>query len=400
MEQNNAIADHKEVGKQLDLFHLEGDNPGVIFWHAKGAALYNIIANDLINELTKRDYKLLKTPNILEIETFKKSGHYDNYQDKMFFTGNKSQIDNKKPRWVITPMNCPGTLSVYKANLHSYKELPIKYAEMGSVYRYEQQGEVNGLFRAREFTVDDAHIFALPSQVCDEVIELIKFVKEYYGKYKFSIDHVELSTRPEKSIGSDEDWKITEKALTDALDKSKTKYKVNPGDGAFYGPKIDFHIKDSLDRTWQMGTIQVDMSMPERLGCFYIDDKGNKKYPVMIHRAILGSIERFIGILLEQDNGALPVWLSPVQAIILPISEKHIDYAKLTAVELLNKNLRCEVDYRNESVGKKIREAELQKIPYIIVVGDKEEKEKNITIRSRNDKKLVVITISDFIKEF
>ncbi|MBM2821134.1 MAG: thrS, partial [Candidatus Berkelbacteria bacterium] len=340
--------DHKEIGKNLDLFHLEGENPGVIFWHPKGATLYNLIADDLKKELTKQGYQFLKTPNVLAIETFKKSGHYDNYQDKMYFAGNKSQIEKKEPKWVVTPMNCPGTLEVYKSKMHSYKELPIKFAEMGSVYRYEQPGEVNGLFRAREFTVDDAHIFALIEQVSDEVSLLIDFIIKYYKKYDFEIDHIELSTRPEKSIGTDEDWKITENALENALEKSKIKYKLNPGDGAFYGPKVDFHIKDNHGRTWQLGTIQVDMSMPERLGCFYIDEKGGKKYPVMIHRAILGSLERFIGILLEHFSGALPVWLAQTQVIILPITDKHIDYACGVSQEL--KETRVEVDKRSESV--------------------------------------------------
>jgi len=367
----------------LDLFHLEGENPGVVFWHSKGATLFNLIVEDLNKELLKQGYQLLKTPNILALETFKKSGHYDNYQEKMFFTGNKAQMEKKELRWVMTPMNCPGQLEVYKSNMHSYKKLPIKYAEMGSVYRYEQPGEVNGLFRAREFMIDDAHIFALPEQVTDEVIKLIEFIISFYKKYDFEIDHIELSTRPKKSIGTDEQWTETERSLKEALEKSKTKYKLNPGDGAFYGPKVDFHIKDNHGRTWQLGTIQVDMSMPERLGCFYVDEKGDKKYPVMIHRAILGSIERFIGILLEHHCGAMPVWLAPIQAIILPVSEKHLDYAQKIAEEL--KGFRIEIDERNESVGKKIRDAEIQKVPYIIVVGDKEVESGKIALRKRSE---------------
>lgn len=390
--------DHKEIGKQLDLFHLEGENPGVVFWHSKGTTLYNIITDDLKSELIKQGYELLKTPNILALETFKKSGHYDNYQDKMFFTGNKSQIEKNEPKWVLTPMNCPGTLAVYKSNMHSYKDLPIKYAEMGPVYRYEQPGEVNGLFRCREFTIDDAHIFALPEQVTGEVIKLIEFIISFYEKYDFEIDHIELSTRPEKSIGTDEQWEQTEGALKKALEESKTKYKLNPGDGAFYGPKIDFHIKDNHGRTWQMGTVQVDMSMPERLGCFYINEKGEKSYPVMIHRAILGSLERFIGILLEHHSGAMPLWLSPVQAIVLPVSDKHLDYAKKVAGELLEKNVRVTIDERSESVGKKIRDAELQKIPSIIVVGDKEEKDHNLSVRTRGSKDLKVQKIEEFVE--
>lgn len=392
--------DHKEIGRELDLFHLEGDNPGVIFWHPKGTTLYDIIVNDLKSNLLKNGYQFVKTPNILSLEIFKKSGHYNNYQDKMYFAGNKKQIEEKSPRWVMTPMNCPGTLSVYKSNMHSYKELPLKYAEMGSVYRYEQPGEINGLFRAREFTVDDAHIFALMNQAVDEVAKLINFIIKYYKKFDFEIDHIELSTRPEKSIGTDEEWQQTENVLKDSLKKENIKYKLNPGEGAFYGPKIDFHIKDSLGRTWQNGTIQVDMSMPKCLDCFYIDEKGDKKYPIMIHRAILGSPERFIGILLEHFKGAMPVWLSPIQTIILPVSEKHLDYAQKISKELSDENIRIEIDERNESVGKKIRDAEIQKIPYIIVVGDKEEKEQNITVRAHGSKDLKTQPIKEFLKEF
>lgn len=388
--------DHREIGKNLDLFHFEGANPGVVFWHPKGAQLYHTIIDDLRGELKKQDYQELKTPNILGLETFKKSGHYDNYQDKMYFAGNKAQIEKKEPKWVMTPMNCPGQLEVYKAKMHSYKELPFKFSEMGSVYRYEQQGEINGLFRCREFTIDDAHIFALPDQVSKEVGKLIEFIIEYYKKFGFAIDHIELSTRPKKSIGTDEQWQQAEKFLDEALKFKKIDFKLNPGEGAFYGPKIDFHIKDNHRRTWQLGTIQVDLSMPERLECFYIDDKGEKKYPVMIHRAILGSIERFIGILLEHFSGALPVWLAPVQAIILPVSEKHLDYAKKVAQEM--DEVRLEIDSRNESVNKKIRDAELQKITYIVVVGDKEEKADKITVRTRGTKDLKTEKISELIR--
>jgi len=376
--------DHKEIGKNLDLFHLEGASPGVIFWHPKGAILYHQIINDLRDELSKQGYQELKTPNVMGLDSFKKSGHFDNYQERLFFAGNKDQIDKKNPRWIVTPMNCPGTISIYKSQMRSYKDLSLKFSEMGSVYRYEQPGEINGLFRCREFIVDDAHLFCLSSQVTHEVSELINFITQYYKKYDFEIDHIELSTRPEKSIGTDEDWEKTEGFLKEALKKAKVDYKLNPGDGAFYGPKIDFHIKDSLGRTWQLGTIQLDMSTAKRLGAFYIDKDGKKQDPVMIHRAILGSVERFIGILLEHFAAGLPVWLSPVQVVVASISDKVADYTKEVYDKLKEKDIRCEIDDRDESISKKIRDAELQKIPYILVVGEKEKEMKKIAVRDRS----------------
>lgn len=392
--------DHKEFGKQLDLFHLEGTNPGVIFWHPKGTLLYHTIVDDLRGELKKQGYQELKTPNILGLETFKKSGHFDNYQDKMYFAGNKALIEKKEPKWVVTPMNCPGTLAIYKSTMRSYKNLPLKFSEIGSVYRYEQPGEINGLFRCREFTIDDAHIFALPEQVSEEVGMLIEFIIEYYKKFEFKIDHIELSTRPKKSIGTDSEWQETEKALKKALAEGKIKYKLNPGEGAFYGPKIDFHIKDNHGRTWQLGTIQVDMSMPERLGCFYIDDTGEKKYPVMIHRAILGSVERFIAILLEHFEGALPNWLAPVQAVLIPVSEKHNEFVEKVANDLkeIMPDIRIQIDKRDESVAKKIHDAEIQKIPYQLVIGEHEIKSDQIPVRKLGNKEIQNMTIKEFVK--
>lgn len=389
-----AKIDHKEIGKKLDLFHMENESPGVIFWHPKGARLYHTIVDDLRREVADQDYQELKTPNVMGLDAFKKSGHFDNYQDKLFLSGNKSQIEKNSPRWVATPMNCPGTISVYKSQMRSYKDLPLKFSEMGSVYRYEQPGEINGLFRTREFMVDDAHIFAQPSQVTDEVSKLIKFIIKYYKKYDFAIDHIELSTRPEKSIGTDEDWQQTEGFLKEALKKEKIDYKLNEGEGAFYGPKIDFHIKDSLGRSWQLGTIQVDMSTAKRLGAFYIDKEGKKQDPVMIHRAIIGSPERFIGILLEHFAKGLPVWLSPVQVVVASISDKVVDYAKEVKKSLgsaqggspegRQKGIRAELDIRSESIGKKIRDAELQKIPYVLVVGEKEKEAGKVAVRDRS----------------
>lgn len=394
-QDNNAnVADHKDLGKILDLFSFDDTVPGVVYWHPKGWILFNLIRNDLAKRLAKDGYKELNTARIISTDTLKKSGHFDNYYDRLFFVGNDKELT--KPRWCLKPMSCPGSLKIYTEQIHSYKELPIKYSEFGSVYRYEQAGEINGLFRVRNMTQDDAHVYCNEDQIEIEIEKLIDFTYLTYERYGFSDIRIELSTRPEKSIGSDEQWEKAENGLKKTLENKKIEYNINAGDGAFYGPKIDFHIKDALGRSWQMGTIQLDFAMAERLDANYIDKDGEKKHPVMIHRAIFGSIERFTGILLEQTAGALPIWLSPIQVQILPVSEKHIDYAKK-----VTKNLgetRTEIDERNESVGKKIRDSEIQKIPYIIVVGDKELGDNTITVRSRGSKDLVTQNIDEFVK--
>ena len=387
--------DHKQLGAELDLFSFDENVPGVVYWHAKGWTLFNLIKNDLAKRLQKDGYKEINTARIISTETLKKSGHYDNYFDRLFFVGNDKELT--KPKWCLKPMSCPGGLKIFKEQIHSYKELPIKLSEFGSVYRYEQAGEVNGLFRVRNMTQDDAHVYCDESQIEAEIEKLIDFTYETYTRYGFKEIRIELSTRPEKSIGSDEQWEKAENGLKKALVDMKIEYSVNAGDGAFYGPKIDFHIKDSLGRSWQMGTIQLDFAMAERLDANYIDNEGNKKHPVMIHRAIFGSIERFTGILLENTGGDLPVWLNPVQVAILPVSEKHLDYAKKVVEEL--GDIRTEIDERNESVGKKIRDAELQKVPFIIVVGDKEIADENISVRTHGSKELKVQKVSELIAE-
>lgn len=393
-----ANIDHKQLGAELELFSFDDQVPGVVYWHPKGWTLFNLVKSDLAMRLTKDGYKEINTARIISIDTLKKSGHYDNYYDRLFFVGNDKELT--KPKWCLKPMSCPGSLKIFNEQIHSYKELPIKLSEFGSVYRYEQAGEVNGLFRVRNMTQDDAHVYCNETQIESEIEKLIDFTYETYERYSFNDIRIELSTRPEKSIGSDEQWEKAENGLKNALDKKKIKYNINAGDGAFYGPKIDFHIKDSIGRSWQMGTIQLDFAMAERLDANYIDKEGNKQHPVMVHRAIFGSLERYIGILIEHTNGALPVWLSPVQVLILPVSEKHIDYAKKVSNELTNDNFRVEIDERNESVGKKIRDAELQKVPYIIVVGDKEIEGNNISVRTRGEKELKVQKTEDFIKSF
>lgn len=387
--------DHKEIGRQLKLFSFSRQVPGTCFWWPKGKILFDLVVDDLKNRLRGEGYHDVGTPTIISVETLKKSGHFDNYFEKLFFTGNQKELED--PKWCLKPMNCPGGISIFNEEMRSYKDLPIKFSEVGTVFRYEQPGEVNGLLRTRALTIDDAHIFCVEDQIETEIIKLIDFIEELYKFYGFKDIRVELSTRPEKSIGTDEQWEKAESGLVKALKHSEMDYKENKGDGAFYGPKIDFHVKDAHDRSWQMGTIQLDFSTAERLEAFYINEKGEKQNPVIIHRAILGSVERFIAVLLEHTSGDLPTWLAPTQAIILPVSDKHLEYAKKVGEEL--KDIRMEIDERSESVSKKIRDAELQKIPYIIVVGDKEIKSQIITIRERGSKELKSLTVPEFIQK-
>ncbi len=388
--------DHKEIGRKLGLFSFSRTVPGTCYWWPKGTILFNLIVNDLKKKLAEQGYRDLITPTIISLETLKASGHYDNYREKLFFVGNEKEMAGKKVNWCLKPMNCPGSIIIFNEEMRSYKDLPMKFSEIGTVYRYEQPGEVNGLLRARALTIDDAHVYCTEDKMEEEILGMIDFVYETYKRYGFEDVKIELSTRPEKSIGTDEQWRKAEAGLIKALKDAKIEYKENKGEGAFYGPKIDFHVKDSIGRSWQMGTIQLDFATAERLDANYIDKSGAKKHPVIIHRAILGSVERFIAVLLEHTAGALPAWLSPVQTVILPVSEKHLDYAKKVAKEM--GEVRLEIDDRNESINKKIRDAELQKIPYIIVVGDKEEKAENITARIRGSKELKTQKISAWIK--
>ncbi|MFA7254161.1 MAG: threonine--tRNA ligase [Patescibacteria group bacterium] len=371
--------DHKEIGRELKLFSFDENVPGVVYWWPKGYTIFNLILDDLKKHLQADGYQDLKTAPIISIDTLKASGHFENYHEKLFFVGNEKELE--KPRWCLKPMSCPGSIMIFNEEIHSYRELPIKYSEFGTVFRYEQAGEVNGLLRLRNFTQDDAHLYCNVDQIEAEIEKLIDFVFDTYKRYGFDEIRVELSTRPEKSIGSDEQWEKAESGLRKSLDSKKVEYKINEGDGAFYGPKIDFHIKDSLERSWQLGTIQLDFAMAERLDANYIDKDGSKKHPVMIHRAILGSVERFIAILLEHNGGVLPLWLSPVQVSVLPVSDKHLEYARKIAKELNSNKIRAEVDERTETIGKKIRESEMQKYPYMLVVGDREIEAKKVAVR-------------------
>jgi threonyl-tRNA synthetase len=371
--------DHKVIGRELGLFSFDENVPGVVYWWPKGWTFFNTILADLRKHLAEDGYQEINTSGIISIETLKKSGHFDNYHEKLFFVGNEKELE--KPKWCLKPMSCPGSLIIFNQEIRSYKDLPIKLAEFGTVFRYEQAGEVNGLLRLRNFTQDDAHIYCDENQMKAEIAKLIDFVFETYKRYGFHEIRVELSTRPPKSIGSDEQWNKAEEGLKGALSEKKIEFKINEGDGAFYGPKIDFQIKDSLGRSWQLGTIQLDFAMAERLGTNYIDAEGKKKHPVMIHRAILGSVERFMAILLEQNGGVLPIWLAPVQAMILPIAERHFEYGKKVVKTLRNAGVRVEMDQRNESIGKKIRETEMQKIPLMLIIGDKETESGKVAVR-------------------
>ncbi|MEG0371823.1 MAG: threonine--tRNA ligase, partial [Clostridium sp.] len=360
------------------------------FFHPKGMVVRNELENFWRRVHTKNGYKEIKTPIILSEELWHTSGHWDHYKENMYFT----KIDNED--YAIKPMNCPGGILVYKNGMHSYRDLPLKMGELGLVHRHEISGALHGLMRVRAFTQDDAHIFMTKSQIKEEVLGVINLIDSVYKTFGFEY-HVELSTRPESSIGSDEDWEYATGALGEALDLAGLSYKINEGDGAFYGPKIDFHLRDCIGRTWQCGTIQLDFQMPERFDLNYIGEDGEKHRPVMVHRVVFGSIERFIGILTEHFAGAFPTWLAPVQVKILPVTDRANEYAKSLESKLLDEEIRVEIDTRNEKIGYKIREAQLQKVPYMIILGDKEVEATNISVRSRVNGDMGTVLVEEFI---
>jgi len=385
--------DHRRLGKELDLFSFHSEGPGFPFWHPNGMVLINQVTLYMQETLDKYGYKEIRTPLILNETLWHQSGHWDNYQKNMYFT----EIDEQA--YAVKPMNCPGGLLVYKNSPHSYRDFPLKLSEMGLVHRHEKSGVLHGLFRVRQFTQDDAHVYCTIDQMEEEIIHLIDLVDEVYKTFGFDTYMMELSTRPEKSIGTVEMWQTAEKALHNALIKKKAVFQINEGEGAFYGPKIDYHIQDSLGRMWQCGTIQVDFSMPERFNLEYVGSDGAKHRPVMIHRAILGSLERFIGILIEHFGGAFPVWLSPVQCIVIPISEKHHAYSEKIYNKIESRGIRSHLDNRNEKVGFKIREAEKKKIPFMLIIGDKEITQKMVSVRKRRIGDIGVKKLSDITKE-
>ena len=390
MLEEAARRDHRKLGKELDIFSLQEEGPGFPFFHPNGM----IIQNELLNywrEVHRRyGYEEIKTPIILNRQLWETSGHWDHYKENMYFT----KIDDLD--YAVKPMNCPGSMLVYKSRPHSYRELPLKLAELGLVHRHELSGALHGLFRVRNFTQDDAHIYMTPDQIEGEIQKTIDLFDEVYKTFGLSYK-AELSTRPENSMGSDEIWEKATAALKNALDNRGLEYVINEGDGAFYGPKIDFHLRDSIGRTWQCGTIQLDMMLPERFDLEYTGEDGQKHRPIMVHRVVYGSIERFIGILIENYAGAFPVWLAPVQIIILPITDKHADFSHKLRKKFFDLGFRAEVDDRSEKTGKKIRDAQVKKIPYTIVIGDKEVETGILPIRKHGIKENFEMSIEDFI---
>ncbi len=384
--------DHKKLGKELDLFMIAPEGPGFPFFLPKGMILRNVLEDFWRKVHRENGYEEIKTPMILNEELWHRSGHWDHYKDNMYTT----KIDEND--YALKPMNCPGGMLVYKRKMHSYRDLPIRSGELGLVHRHEKSGELNGLFRVRCFTQDDAHIFCLPEQIESEIVRLMKLINYVYGIFGFDY-HVELSTRPEDSMGSDEQWELATNALRHALESQNMPYEVNEGDGAFYGPKIDFHLKDCIGRTWQCGTIQLDFQMPERFDLTYIGQDGEKHRPVMLHRVIFGSIERFIGIITEHYAGAFPTWLAPVQVAILPIADSHVEYAKQVQEQLEKLGIRTELDDRQEKIGYKIREAQLQKVPYMLVLGEKEIEAKTVGVRSREDGDIGAMSLQEFVEK-
>lgn len=382
--------DHRKLGKELKLFMMSPEGPGFPFYLPKGMIVRNLLI-DYWRELhTEAGYKEIMTPIMLNRHLWETSGHWDHYKQNMF----TSTID--EDTYAIKPMNCPGGVLVYKSEPHSYKELPLRLGELGIVHRYEKSGELGGLLRVRSFTQDDAHIFMTPSQIKEEIKNVVSLIDKVYKVFNFTY-HVELSTRPENSMGSDEDWELATNALKGALDELHLDYIINEGDGAFYGPKIDFHLKDTIGRTWQCGTIQLDFQLPQRFELEYVGEDGEKHRPIMIHRVIYGSIDRFIGLLIENFAGAFPLWLSPVQVKVLSLTDRNEKYVNEIVERLRKEKIRAEADNRNEKVGYKIREALNEKTPYLIIVGDEEEKNKTISIRGRGNENKSGLNLDDFI---
>lgn len=390
MVEEAKMRDHRKLGKELELFTIFQQGPGFPVWLPKGLLIKNILIDYWRKMHTEEGYVEISTPIMLDRSLWETSGHWDFYRENMYTT----EIDGED--FAIKPMSCPGGMLVYNIHPRSYKELPLRLAELGLVHRNEKSGTLHGLMRARAFTQDDAHIFMTEDQVISEIQNVAKLIDKVYAKFGFEYE-VELSTRPEKSIGSDEDWEMATKALANAMDSLGQTYTINEGDGAFYGPKLDFHLKDSIGRTWQCGTIQLDFQLPQRFNIEYIGADGNTHRPIMLHRVLFGSIERFIGILIEHYAGKFPLWLAPVQIKILPVGERFIDYAEEVKDGLKQLGFRCEIDYRSEKIGYKIREAQLEKVPYMLIIGQKEMENQNISVRSRDRGDQGVMSFAQFV---
>ena len=387
--------DHRKLGKELDLFSVSDDiGPGLILWHPKGARIRHLMEEFWKKEHFRHGYEMVISPHAAKIDLWKTSGHTEFYKDNMF-----SNMDVEGREYVMKPMNCPFHIQIYKTKLRSYRDLPVRFGELGTVYRYERSGVLHGLLRVRGFTQDDAHLFCRPSQIEEEitkVLDLIVFVLQSFGFHEYKIY---LSTRPEKYVGSDSGWESATKALETALKNKNLEFEVDPGEGVFYGPKIDIKIKDSLNRYWQVSTVQVDFNLPEKFDITYIEEDGQRRQPIMLHRALMGSLERFFGCLIEHYAGAFPLWLAPVQIILLPITDNHTEYTDKIAEELEESGIRVEKDLRNEKIGFKIREAQLQKIPYMIVLGDKEVETSTLSVRRRRSKETRTLDLKTFLNE-
>lgn len=387
-----AKRDHRKIGKKLDLFHLQEEAPGMVFWHANGWTLYQVIEQYMRQKQREHGYQEIRTPQIVDRSLWEKSGHWDKFGDDMFTTHSESR-DN-----AVKPMNCPCHIQVFNQGLKSYRDLPLRLAEFGSCHRNEASGALHGIMRVRGFTQDDGHIFCAESQIQSEVAQFIEMLNEVYHDFGFDEVILKLSTRPEKRVGNDEDWDRAEQALASALDAYGKPWSLLPGEGAFYGPKVEFTLKDSLGRMWQCGTIQVDFSMPGRLDAQYVDEHGDRQTPVMLHRATLGSFERFIGILIEQHAGAMPPWLAPVQAMVCNITDAQADFVQKVQNRLISEGFRAKADLRNEKIGFKIREHTIQRVPYLLVIGDKEVENEAVAVRTREGKDLGVMSIDAFIE--
>jgi len=384
--------DHRKLGKQLELFHMQDSSPGMVFWHPKGWTLWQEVEQYMRRKFREHDYQEVRTPTIMDRTLWEKSGHWENYHEHMFTTCSENRD------YAVKPMNCPGHVQIFNHGLHSYRDLPLRLAEFGSCHRNETSGSLHGLMRVRGFTQDDAHIFCTEDQVQSEVSNFIVMLNEVYRDFGFDEVLVKLSTRPEKRVGSDETWDKAEAGLASALQQNGLEYEIQPGEGAFYGPKVEFTLKDSLGRLWQCGTIQLDFNLPVRLDAEYVDEDNSRKPPVMLHRAILGSMERFIGILIEHHAGAFPLWLAPVQAVVMNISQAQEEYATQVEQTLREAGLRVQLDLRNEKITYKIREHSLQKLPYQLIIGDKEVAGKLVAVRTRSGEDLGQMTLESLIQ--
>lgn len=382
--------DHRRLGKQMELFHMQEEAPGMVFWHPKGWTLWQVVEQYMRGVYRDSGYQEVRCPQILDVTLWKQSGHWDNYQENMFFTGSEQR------EYAVKPMNCPGHVQIYNAGLHSYRELPIRYGEFGACHRNEPSGALHGLMRVRGFTQDDGHIFCTPGQVADEVAAFHRQALAVYKDFGFNEIDVKLALRPEKRLGDDETWDRAEESLRSALRSCGVEWTELPGEGAFYGPKIEYHLKDSLGRPWQLGTMQVDFMMPERLGAEFVDEDSSRQHPVMLHRAIVGSMERFLGILIEHHAGIMPSWLAPIQAVVLNITDNQREFAEEVTQTLVKQGFRVQADLRNEKIGYKIRQHTLQKVPYLLVVGDREAAAGQVAVRLRGGKDLGAMSVADF----